>query len=108
MKWRPREFLLSNHDVVLVGYRGVDGSSVLDCPEVEKALKGEGDDLLGEKTLKNIAQAWTDCASRLTKEGIDIDGYTMMEVIEDMESARTALGYEQIDLYSVSYGTRVA
>ena len=25
-------------DVVLVGYRGVDGSSVLDCPEVEEAL----------------------------------------------------------------------
>ncbi len=108
MKWRPSDSLLSNHDVVLVGYRGVDGSSVLDCPEVEKALKGEGGDLLGEKTLRNIAEAWTDCASRLIKEGIDIDGYTMMEVIEDMESARTALGYERIDLYSVSYGTRVA
>ena len=24
-----------NHDVVLVGYRGVDGSSRLDCPEVD-------------------------------------------------------------------------
>ena len=28
-----------DHDVVLVGYRGVDGSSRLDCPEVESALK---------------------------------------------------------------------
>ena len=28
-----------DHDVVLVGYRGVDGSSRLDCPEVESALE---------------------------------------------------------------------
>jgi hypothetical protein len=29
----------SKHDVVLVGYRGVDGSSKLDCPEVASARK---------------------------------------------------------------------
>ena len=27
------------HDVVLVGYRGMDGSAVLDCPEVESEMK---------------------------------------------------------------------
>ena len=31
-----------------------------------------------------------------------------MEVIEDLEAARTALGYERINLLSESYGTRVA
>jgi hypothetical protein len=31
------------HDVVLVGYRGVGGSVRLDCPEVESALKGTTD-----------------------------------------------------------------
>jgi hypothetical protein len=31
--------LTDDHDFVMVGYRGVDGSSVLDCPEVESALK---------------------------------------------------------------------
>ena len=40
-----------NHDVVLVGYRGVDGSSVLDCPQVVSALKHSAD-LLGEKSLR--------------------------------------------------------
>src|SRR5215469_13408222 len=30
--------LTSQHDVVIVGYRGVDGSSVLTCPEVTSAL----------------------------------------------------------------------
>ena len=33
----------SDRDVVLVGYRGVDGSSVLDCPEVESTLKHSAD-----------------------------------------------------------------
>ena len=31
------------HDVVLVGYRGMDGSAVLDCPEVESAMKRSTD-----------------------------------------------------------------
>lgn len=107
MKWKPLDSLLANHDFVMVGYRGVDGSSVLDCPEIKKALKTD-DDLLSEQALRNIGKSWTDCANRLTNDGIDINGYTIMEVIEDTEAARTALGYERINLLSESYGTRVA
>ena len=33
----------ANHDVVLVGYRGVDGSVRLDCPEVTAALEDSAD-----------------------------------------------------------------
>ena len=32
----------------------------------------------------------------------------MLDVIEDLEAARRALGYERVHLYSESYGTRVA
>src|SRR5829696_7646898 len=42
------------HDVVLVGYRGVDGSSVLDCPEVSSALK-HSTDFLADKSLDAYA-----------------------------------------------------
>ena len=108
MKLNPRDYLLAKHDFVVVGYRGVDGSSVLDCPEVEKAMKGGTDDALGEASLREVGDAWMDCASRFKKNGVDIDGYNMMEVVEDMEAARTALGYERINLLSMSYGTRVA
>ena len=34
--------LAAQHDVVMVGYRGVDGSSVLNCPEVTAALENSG------------------------------------------------------------------
>jgi hypothetical protein len=64
VKFNPRAYLLDNHDFVGVGYRGVDGSSVLDCPEIERAFKGEGDDVLSEESLKKIGEAWTDCISQ--------------------------------------------
>ena len=38
MKFSAASRFAGDHDVVLVGYRGADGSSVLDCPEVESAL----------------------------------------------------------------------
>jgi pimeloyl-ACP methyl ester carboxylesterase len=105
--WKSMWYLLPNHDIVIVGYRGVDGSTVLDCPEMAKAFKGDGD-LLGEESLKTIGRAWTASAKRLISQGIDLDGYTMIEVIEDNEAVRKALGYEHINLISSSYGTRVA
>src|SRR5512134_269824 len=32
----PPDWILKNHDVVNVGYRGVDGTVTLDCPEVNR------------------------------------------------------------------------
>jgi pimeloyl-ACP methyl ester carboxylesterase len=105
--WKSMWYLLPEHDIVIVGYRGVDGSTVLDCPEVEEAFKGEGD-LLGEESMKKIGHAWTESAKRLTSQGIDLDGYTIIECIEDNEVVRKVLGYSRINLASGSYGTRVA
>jgi hypothetical protein len=45
------------HDVILVGYRGVDGSVRLDCPEVGAALK-QNTDLLSEETSQAYADAY--------------------------------------------------
>jgi pimeloyl-ACP methyl ester carboxylesterase len=104
----PPPEMMENHDLVMVGYRGVDGSDVLTCPEVSKAWRGVGDDLLSDESLANIGQQFANCAARLQGEGIDLDGYTMPAVIEDMEDARIGLGYERVNLLSGSYGTRVA
>ncbi|HUI31469.1 MAG TPA: alpha/beta hydrolase [Candidatus Acidoferrales bacterium] len=98
---------LPEHDFVLVGYRGVDGSTVLDCPDVTEAFK-KASDPLSEESMKMIGRAWGAGAERLKAQGVDLDGYSMIECIEDNESVRTALGYDRIDLLSESYGTRVA
>ncbi|MBL8958872.1 MAG: hypothetical protein JNJ98_03395, partial [Gemmatimonadetes bacterium] len=50
-------WLAADRDYVMVGYRGVDGSVVLACPEVERALRGMGPDLLGPVSLRVIGEA---------------------------------------------------
>ena len=96
-----------NRDVVLVGYRGVDGSSVLDCPEVVSAMK-HADDLLGSKSYDAYADGYRSCAHRLQANGVDLAGYTLPERVDDLDAARRALGYHRIDLLSESAGTRTA
>jgi len=101
------EGLVDEHDIVQVGYRGMDGSVTLECPEVTQAIKDAKPDFLSQESLANIGDAWTRCGMRLGFEGIDLDGYTMPETIEDNEAARVALGYERINLLGGSYGTRL-
>ena len=108
MKFNPPDELLTNHDFILIGYRGVDGSSILDCPEVKKAIKGDGRDLLDTLSLLDLNSAFHECATRLQSEGVDLNAYTMLDVIQDFETARKALGYDRINLLSQSYGTRIA
>lgn len=108
LEYEPPASLLRKHDVVLVGFRGVDGNSVLKCPEVVQALKGVDNNLLSKSSVLNFQSAVANCAQRLQHEGVDLDGYTIEQVIKDLEHVRQELGYETISLLSASYGTRVA
>lgn len=101
-------WFIENHDIVLVGYRGVDGSVLLACPEVAKAIRTISDDWLSAPALDSLHESYAGCAARLEGEGIDTDGYTVAGVVNDLEAARTALGYERINLLSGSYGTNIA
>jgi pimeloyl-ACP methyl ester carboxylesterase len=95
------------HDVVLLGYRGIDSSTKLDCPEVASAMTGTSD-LLSAKTLDAKAVAYKNCARRLTRDGVDLLGYNSVERVDDFEAARQAFGYGPINLISESAGTRTA
>jgi pimeloyl-ACP methyl ester carboxylesterase len=108
MKFKPPAWLLAHHDVVMVGYRGADGSAVLNCPEAAEAIKGVGDNLLSAESRANFGNAFARGFARLRNEGFDLDGYNMLEVVEDMEAARAGFGYERVNLLSESYGTRIA
>jgi pimeloyl-ACP methyl ester carboxylesterase len=94
-------------DVVLVGYRGIDGSTKLDCPEVTSQLEHTRD-FLSERSLRARATAFKTCASRLSHAGFDLAGYTLPERVDDLDAARRAMGYQRIDLISESAGTRTA
>ena len=106
--FKPPLALLENHDVVLVGYRGVDGPISLHCSEMETAVKGIDNQLFSPAAAAGVRDAAAACGQRLQSEGVDLDGYTIPEVVMDMEAARNKLGYGRIHLLSESYGTRVA
>jgi pimeloyl-ACP methyl ester carboxylesterase len=96
-----------NHDIVLVGYRGVDGTVFLGCPEIDAAMRS-GKPMMSRESIAEQGEAAALCAERLRAEGIDLDGYTVLEVVDDIEASRRAFGYERINLESGSYGTRLA
>jgi pimeloyl-ACP methyl ester carboxylesterase len=95
------------HDVVLVGYRGLDGSVKLDCPEVTSARE-HARDFLSAASYRADAAAFRACARQLSDDGVDLAGYSLPERVDDLDAARRALGYDRIDLLSESAGTRTA
>jgi pimeloyl-ACP methyl ester carboxylesterase len=47
------------------------------------------------------------CRERLVRAGVDLAGYTTVENAADVDAVRQALGYDTVDLYGGSYGTRL-
>jgi pimeloyl-ACP methyl ester carboxylesterase len=80
---------------------------VLDCPEVESAVK-HSTDILGKKFFDSYTAGFRACAARLTDEGVDLAGYSLAQRVDDFEAVRKALDYDRIDLLSESVGTRTA
>ncbi len=107
MQFAAASRFAADRDVVLVGYRGVDSSVRLDCPEVQSAL-AHSTDFLGEASFRAYGDAFRSCANRLTEAGVDLAGYSSAQRVDDLDTARVALGYGQIDVLSTSAGTRTA
>jgi pimeloyl-ACP methyl ester carboxylesterase len=91
-----------NRDLVLVDLRGTGKSAPLTCPELAKADASGGFD----SDLLSIA-AVRACRARLER-GADLTKYTTEIAVDDLDEVRQALGYQQINLYGTSYGSRVA
>ena len=87
-----------NRDILLVDQRGTGQSNPLKCPmaEPEEVLRLDWDDL--GPTTQNCLDA--------------LDGdprfYTTTIAMQDIDAVREALGYEQVNLFGGSYGTRAA
>lgn len=90
--------LTENRDVLLIDQRGTGQSNPLRCPEVamSDALLMEWDDL---------ADSSQQCLDQLAG---DPRFYTTTIAMQDYDQVRAALGYEQLNLFGVSYGTRAA
>ena len=91
-----------HRDLVFVDLRGTGKSAPLTCPELAKPdAAGSFDaDLLSVPAVRA-------CRARL-EGGADLTRYTTETAVDDLDEVRRALGYEQINLYGTSYGSRVA
>ena len=87
-----------SRDILLVDQRGTGQSHPLKCPrvELEDALLADWDQL---------AEQTRDCLDSLDA---DPRFYTTTIAMHDIDAARRALGYERLNLYGGSYGTRAA
>jgi pimeloyl-ACP methyl ester carboxylesterase len=87
-----------DRDIVILDQRGTGRSNKLSCP-----LPDDAD--LTEVDPARIQGYTKECLASLSG---DPRSYTTSVAVRDLEDVRAALGYEKIDLYGVSYGTRVA
>ena len=88
------EPIVENHTLILFDQRGT-GFSIpsLNCPELEDDT-GSGDPV----------QA---CRDRLEAEGIDLQMYNSAANAADVYDLVTALGYDKVNLWGISYGTKL-
>ncbi|MCH9647378.1 MAG: alpha/beta hydrolase [Deltaproteobacteria bacterium] len=90
--------VLQKRDLVLVDQRGTGRSNALTCPE-------DSLNPLEVPSPEELRAHVDGCREQLSG---DPRFYTTSIAMEDLDAVREALGYESINLYGVSYGTRAA
>ncbi len=99
----------AGRDVIVFDQRGVGLSEpALECPEWMDAVFDLLDELDDAVALQDQYDALTACQERLVSEGYDLGGYNTTQNAADVEAIRQALGYEQVNLVGVSYGSLLA
>jgi len=85
---------LAGRDLIVFDQRGTGASGPLGCSALE-----------GAETAGTIGRLFERCALQI---GPARGSYTTQESVADIEAIRQAGGYEELVLYGVSYGTKVA
>jgi pimeloyl-ACP methyl ester carboxylesterase len=87
-----------DRDIVLLDQRGTGLSNALNCDYPE-------DEELAELGPEEIRAATKRCLEQIHGNPVF---YTTSIAVRDLDTVRRALGYGRINLYGISYGTRVA
>lgn len=87
-----------DRDVVLVDQRGTGGSAPLRCAALESAPP---------EARMYPPEDVRRCREELAA-GHDLTQYTTADAVRDIEAVRQALGAARIDLFGMSYGTKLA
>jgi pimeloyl-ACP methyl ester carboxylesterase len=99
-----------NRDVILFDQRGTLYSQPsLFCEETyQLGIDLLDADISDEEASRQYLDALGACRARLESEGVDLSAFDSLENAADVDALRRALGYDQVHLYGVSYGTLLA
>ncbi len=102
--------IMGDHDLILIDQRGTGLSKpALNCPGVDAALaKALQQNASAKQQTAMESLAIQACRARLSARGIDLSAYNTVNDAADIADLRAALNLPPLDLYGVSYGTRVA
>jgi len=90
--------VLQDRDILLVDQRGTGRSNRLSCPLEDAAVTVSIDPAEMRRQAERCLDTLDD----------DPRYYTTSVAVQDLEAVRKAAGYSQLNIYGVSYGTRVA
>lgn len=93
--------ILQTRDVVLVDQRGTGKSAALECPNMDD----ESLDQQLSASVEDSVELTLECLHALEH---DPRYFSTSVAVRDLEQVRLALGYERLNIYGISYGTRVA
>jgi len=104
----------ANRDLILFDQRGVGLSEpALDCPALtELSVELLDNEMDGEElTYQEMDDLYLEtalaCGEEL-RENADLSDYNSDASAADVDDLRRALGYDQVNLWGISYGTRLA
>lgn len=102
--------ILDRRDLIVFDQRGAGYSGPsMRCPERGDLLLEMIDQNLDlEEVEKLTLEADLACRDRLLRTGVNLAAYTSAENSADVNDLRIALGYDEWNLWGVSYGTRLA
>jgi pimeloyl-ACP methyl ester carboxylesterase len=101
---------LADHTFIMFDQRGTGYSEPsLACPElIDLTFETLDDDLTLEEGQALQLEALAECRDRLVADGVDLTAYNSAENAADVADLRLALGYDEWNIYGISYGTRLA
>jgi pimeloyl-ACP methyl ester carboxylesterase len=88
----------NDRDIVLVDQRGTGKSNPLEC-------EGDDSDSL-QSLMESNEQTLARLKSCMTSYDADLTQYTTPIAMDDLDDVRAFLGYDKINIYGGSYGTR--
>jgi pimeloyl-ACP methyl ester carboxylesterase len=98
--------LVKQRDLYILEQRGI-GASANFCPYfgLEERALAHSNGL--EEAQRNAAEVTRNCFDAAREAGVDLSGYNTVENARDVKALRQALGFEQWNVWGISYGSHL-